>query len=196
VPVVTDDDQLTLKEAWELLMRACGTLDDQIEILEQLKELPMFARRGRRGLYQLVNREDWWPRSLRISPPEFLDEGGDVVPMPGEESALLFYKRNSDEVDEDNSFFECTFCRGDVERLAKSWLEDAAETEGTRWQRDAAIAAIKTLHPPDGIPTKRTTNEAMRKQLNRLPQFQDKPIRSKETVRQARAEIEASRGQK
>jgi hypothetical protein len=70
------------------------------------------------------------------------------------------------------------------------------ELEHTRWQLDAAIAGIKTLHPPDGIPTKRTTNEEMRKQLNRLPQFKDKPIRSKETVRQARVEIQAGLDQK
>jgi hypothetical protein len=70
------------------------------------------------------------------------------------------------------------------------------DIEPTRWQRDPVIAAIKTLHPPDGIPTKRITNEVMRKQLNKLPQFQDKPIRSKETVRLARIEIEASPNQK
>jgi hypothetical protein len=72
----------------------------------------------------------------------------------------------------------------------------ADDTESKRWQRDPVIAAIKTLHPPDGIPSKRITNEAMRKQLNKLPQFKDKPIRSKETVRLARIEIRARLSQK
>jgi hypothetical protein len=70
------------------------------------------------------------------------------------------------------------------------------EVEGTGWQLEPAIAGIKELHPPDGTPKKRTTNKAMLKQLNKLPRFQEKPIKSEETVRQARLEIKKRLGQK
>jgi hypothetical protein len=209
-----DDDRLTLKEAWELLMRTCGpcSLDDQIEILEQLKELPMVGRRGRKGPYQLVRREDWWLGSLRISSgfhvkrPN-LDEGVDVVPVPGEESALLFYKpsplryykRDSDEVDdkihlvvdEDNSFFDCIFRRRDVERLAKSWLDDADETETTQRQREPVIVMLKKLYQPHGLRPKGTSVKQVMERLNKLPEFRDNPV-SEDTVYRAFKDIEAA----
>jgi hypothetical protein len=221
--MIGDDAPLTLKEAFELLMRLCGagSLDDQIEITERLKDLPMIARRGRRGLYRLVNREDWRFRSPRISSGFMtraggdLDEGVDVVPMPGEESALLFYKpsvlqfykgyswevdedthREVDdkihrEVDEDNSFFECTFRRGDVERLAKSWLEDADETETTQRQREPVRAMLKKLYQPHGLRPKGTSVKQVTDRLNKLPEFRNNPV-SEDTVYRAFKDIEAA----
>jgi hypothetical protein len=190
--VIVDDDPLTLKEAWELLMRACGTgsLDDQIEILNQLKELPMFARRERRGYDQLVNREDWWRRSPRISESALLSY---------KPSTLKYYKRDSDElddkthlvVDEDNSFFECTFRRGVIERLAKSLSEDAAETETTQRQREPVIVMLKKLYQPHGLRPKGTSVKQVMERLNKLPEFRDNPV-SEDTVYRAFKDIEAA----
>jgi hypothetical protein len=190
---VTDDDApLTLNEAFGLLMSACGpcSLDDQIELSEQLKALPMSGRRGRRGHYQSISREDRWLPSLNIS------ESALEFYKP---STLRYYKRDSNEVDdkiplvvdEDNSFFECLVHRGDVERLAKSLSEDAAETETTQRQREPVITMLKKLYQPHGLRPKSTSVQQVADRLNKLPEFRNNPV-SWSTVNRAVKDIEAA----
>ena len=65
------------------------------------------------------------------------------------------------------------------------------EPESTRWQRDRTIAAIKTLHPPDGIRPKGVSIAALTNRINKLPEFKENQI-SEDTVGRALEDIKAA----
>jgi hypothetical protein len=69
--------------------------------------------------------------------------------------------------------------------------DELAEAEPTRWQRDRTIAAIKTLHPPDGIRPKGVSIAALTNRINKLPEFKENQI-SEDTVGRALEDIKAA----
>jgi hypothetical protein len=63
--------------------------------------------------------------------------------------------------------------------------------EATRWQRERAKAAMKTLYPPHGIHPEGVSIQAVTNRINRLEDFQEDKV-SHDTVRLADIEIKTA----
>jgi hypothetical protein len=72
---------------------------------------------------------------------------------------------------------------------------ELAKAESIRWQRDRAINAIKTLHPPDGIRPKTVSIAALTERINKLTEFKADKV-SADTVGRADIEIKEAKAHK